>query len=133
MLIEWFEFVLVVLAAYRITRFFVEDSLIGMGTTETVVSVAGKNREVVHVPNSPLAEKIFNFAYHEDGSDKGFFRARFGDLVGCSFCLGFWISCTVLALWTQSPPWTNPNPTTWVITAFAVAGGQAFISSRANA
>lgn len=119
------------LAAYRITRFFVEDSLIGMGSYETLDP---DTQKVVNVPNSDWGGVVMRFCYKEDGTeDRGFFRGKLGDLLGCIFCLGFWISCTVLALWTWSLPWQVASPQDWVLTAFAIAGVQAFIGSRQGA
>lgn len=116
-------------ASYRIARFLVEDSLIGMGTHSKI-----EDGQMVEVANSPLGEWVFKTCYNEDGSDRGFFRGKAGDLVGCTFCLGAWISFTAWGLWTWSLPWqTGVQFQQWWICAFAVAGVQAYLNSRPDA
>jgi hypothetical protein len=115
------------LCSYRITRFLVLDSLIGMGTTETYDA---STKQTVQVPNSPLGAVVYSLCYKEDGTDKGFFRGKLGDLLGCWYCLGFWVSAGCLAAWTQTLPWSAEDPGKWVLTAFAVAGVQIFAQSR---
>lgn len=128
------ELVLTVLllgwASYRITRFFVEDTLLGMGSHSQV-----ENGSLVEVPNSPLGEAVFRFAYNgEDGSNKGFIRGRIGDLLGCTFCLGAWVSFSAWALWTWTLPWqVGVQFQQWWVCAFAVAGVQAYLNSRPDA
>lgn len=131
MMIDLLTFVLLVGASYRITRFFVEDSLMGMGSFEELDLTTQK---ITNTANSKWGQIVMDFCYKEGGTeDKGFFRGKLGDLLGCYFCLGFWVSCAVLALWTWSVPWNAESPQVWVLTAFAIAGGQAFIESRQDA
>lgn len=115
------------LASYRVTRFLVLDSLMGMGTHD---KLDPDLKVIVQEPNSPLAAAVYSLCYNEDGTDRGFFRGKLGDLLGCWLCLGFWISCGILALWTWTLPWTTSDPQQWVLTAFAVAGVQIFAQSR---
>lgn len=118
-------------ASYRITRFFVLDSLIGMGSEETLDP---DTQAIVNVPNSPWGGVVMRFCYTDNGKvDRGVIRGKLGDLAGCYFCLGFWISCAVLAAWTWSLPWMTNSPQNWVLEAFAVCGVQAFVSSRQDA
>lgn len=116
-------------AAYRITRFLIEDSLIGMGMGQEL-----QGGKFVNVPNSPMAARLDGFAYNPDGSDRNWFRGRVGDLLSCSWCLGAWVSFSAYALWTWTLPWQEGVEfQKWWIYAFAVAGVQGFISSRADA
>lgn len=117
--------VLLGLVSYRITRFFVSDSLIGMGDPD--------NENDQKDPTSPMAVVLDNWAYNDDGSDRSFIRGKIGDLLTCIFCLGFWVSVIVYALFTWSLPWTVEDPQNWVLMAFGISGVQAFIGSRMNA
>lgn len=120
MSLDWGWLVLVLglgLASYRITRFLVVDSLFGM-------SPDSGSRFSVHVDH---------FAYSADGSDRNWLRGKIGDLLTCTWCLGFWISTGALAAWTWSVPWQAASPQQWVLTAFAVAGVQGYLNSRMNA
>jgi hypothetical protein len=113
--LEPLEFVLLVLASYRITRFFVSDSLMGFGPDS----------------GSQVSAWVDRFAYTEDGVDRSFLRGKLGDLLTCTWCLGFWVSLAALCAWGQVAPWELG--TEGVLTAFAVAGGQGFMNSRMNA
>lgn len=116
-------------ASFRITRFFVSDSLLGMGTHDAV-----ENGQVVQETNSPLAGVVYRWAYNEDGTNKGPVRGRIGDLVGCSWCFGAWVSFAAWGLWTWSLPWQPAVQfQQWWICAIAVAGVQAYLNSRPDA
>jgi len=113
------------LAAYRITRFFVFDSLIG--------SDMGPDPDLPD-PASRWAEILDAWAYDpQTHQDRNFVRGKIGDLASCPWCLGFWVSCLTFGLWTWSLPWTAASPQNWVLNAFAIAGVQGFLSSRMNA
>lgn len=117
--------------SYRITRFLVLDSLMGMGTHD---KLDPETKTIVQEPNSPLAAVIYALCYNNDGSDKGFLRGKLGDLVGCVFCTGAWVSFGAYAMWTWSFPWEQGVEfQKWWCAAFAVAGVQAFLSSRQDA
>lgn len=109
------EYALVVLAAYRITRFFVKDSLIGFGPDS----------------GSAVSVKLDKWAYNDDGTDRSFLRGKAGDLLTCIWCLGFWVSLIVYVAAVVSLGEWNSLPLVWHgIIVFAVAGGQGFLSSR---
>jgi len=125
------------LASYRLTRFFVWDSLIGMGSKE---EVDPDTNRIVDVPVTPWGEKVYAFGYHAEdgdgfhrGDDRSFLRGKIGDLLGCPWCLGFHISWMVYALWTWSLPWQVESPQAWVLMTFAIAGVQGFVGSREDA
>lgn len=116
------------LAAYRVTRFFTRDSLIGMqdpGDPEA----KPEPRE----PTSQMAVRLDVWAFNDDASDKSWLRTKVYDLLTCDWCLGFHFSWVVYALFTWSMPWTAADPQAWVLSAFAIAGVQGFIASRMNA
>lgn len=113
--IEALEFVILVLAAYRITRFFVKDSLIGMAPDS----------------GTPMSVRVDRFAYFDNGEDRTWLRGKIGDLLTCTWCTGWWVSLAVTALWLELAPWLL-GVHGWVL-VFAVAGAQGFINSRMNA
>jgi hypothetical protein len=111
----WLQYVVVVLAAYRLTRFFVKDSLIGFSPES----------------GSSMSMRLDRFAYAEDGTDRTWLRGKIGDLLTCVWCLGFWISAAVyttaavaLGTWQDQPLVVNG------LIVFAVAGAQGLLSSR---
>ncbi len=116
MTVEPWEFALVALAAYRITRFIVVDSLLGRTASEDEPRGSG------------LRLRLDQFAYDDEGEDRSWLRGKVGDLLTCSWCLGFWVSVATLAAWTADVEWLR-----WAVTGFAVAGAQGFVASRYNA
>lgn len=115
MTLDLLTLAILALASYRITRFLVLDSLMGFGPDS----------------GSGLSVRIDRFAYDEDGSDRSWWRGKVGDLLTCTWCLGFWVSLAVLCAWTTTVPWELG--TEGVLTAFAVAGAQGYMNSRMNA
>lgn len=111
----WLAFIIISVAAYRITRFFTFDSLMGFNLTS----------------DSKISVRVDRFAYDEDGSDRSWWRGKIGDLLGCPFCLGAHISWILVCLWFRVWPW-ELGVDGWIY-AFAVMGVQAFLSSRSNA
>ncbi len=61
--------------------------------------------------------------------DHGGMRRRrpdwIGDLWGCPFCLGFWISAALVGAWWWEPGWTLA-----VALVFAVSAGCALVATR---
>lgn len=94
-------FAVLVLVSYRVTRLVTTDSL-WAGTRERITdALMGRGT----TPASKLAE-----------------------LIGCPFCVGFWVSALTVATccWVGwvSLPWRHA-----VVVAWAVAGAQALCSS----
>lgn len=118
-MLEPIEYVVLILAAYRITRFFVRDSLIGFGDDS----------------GSAMSVRIDAFAYDSDGSDRSWIRGKVGDLLTCVWCLGFWISaaCYIAFIAATVENWREIPLAVNVISIFAIAGGQGYLSSRINA
>lgn len=114
-MLEPIELVVLALAAYRITRFFVKDSLMGFGPDS----------------GSAMSVRVDHFAYDSDGNDRSWVRGKIGDLLTCTWCLGFWVSLAVVCAWTQTVPWELG--TEGVLTAFGVAGAQGYLNTRMNA
>jgi hypothetical protein len=108
-----FEMLAVALAAYRITRFFVWDSLIGFHPGSM----------------SKMSQRLTNWAWvndrtERDGQDRSWLRGKIGDLLTCQYCLGFWIVCATWAAFRWGPEWVRVGVFVW-----AIAGGQALLSS----
>jgi len=117
---ETTDFLILILlsfAAFRITRFFVKDSLIGFGSDS----------------GSAMSVRVDNFAYYDNGDDRSWLRGKVGDLLTCVWCLGFWVSVGVYAGWTQTVPWNAERPGQWILTVFAIAGAQGYLNTRMNA
>lgn len=111
MLGPW-DFVVVALAAYRMTRFVVFDSLIGFNLDS----------------GSPASRWLDVWAWNADGSDKpgfgGWLRNKVATLLLCPYCIGFWITLACWATWTWAPSWCQ-----YVLVAWAAAGAQALLST----
>lgn len=132
--LDWLELLVLAVASYRITRFVVHDSLMGTGITESGRFASG------------VAERIDHFAYTQDevdalgkitkqgGDNRSFLRGKIGDLLTCTFCLGFWISVGVyFAYLSATVGQAGIEATPWAvhgITVFAIAGVQSYINSR---
>lgn len=101
-----FEFLLLSAAAYRVTRFFVFDSLMGANVES----------------GTKWSVRLDKVAFDEFGQDRGLLRGKLGTLLTCYWCLGTWLSlalcCTYLAVW----PW-QLGRFGWLAVA-AVAAGQ---------
>jgi len=133
--VDLLELIVLTLAAARLTRFFILDSLMGFG-------IDSHTGQFV----SPLAEKIDRFAYtqgeiddtgrviEQGGTDRSFLRGKIGDLLTCIFCLGFWISAACyFAFLGATIGWDGIIDIPLAVhgvTVFAVAGGQAYFNSR---
>jgi hypothetical protein len=104
-----------ILASYRITRFFVRDSLIGFSLES----------------ESKMSQRLDAFCYTPEGSNRNWATGFIGDLLTCVWCLGMHVSWILVCIWFRAWPW-ELGVDGW-ISAFAVAGGAGFISSRMNA
>lgn len=106
MLDPW-VFLVVSLAAFRITRFVVFDSLIG-GNLDS---------------QSKFSRWLDVFAYDSEGNNRTLIRGKIGDLLTCPYCVGAWVSLGVVAVWFY-----GSDPVRWGVTVWAVAGLQALLS-----
>ena len=107
MLDPW-QFVVVVLAAFRVVRFVVFDKLVG-----------------AHLESrSKFSRRLDTWAYDQNGQDRSFVRGKVGDLLTCPWCIGFWISLAVWAAFWWGPEWVQ-----YATYAWAVAGAVALISA----
>ena len=130
MIFDAVTYVILILAAYRITRFMVNDSLFGFGP-------ASESRFSVKVDRfayfSGTDEEVIN-GERLDGEGRSWPREKIGDLLTCTWCLGFWISAAVyLAFVFSTNSWDLAEPMVHGISIFAVAGGQGYLNSRLNA
>jgi hypothetical protein len=102
---EPLTFVILVFAAYRITRFFILDTLIGADLDS----------------GSRWSQRLDRFAYTDQGEDRSWWRGRVGDLLSCYYCLGFWVAFSTYCLWYRL--WWWDINWTQGIEVWAVAGG----------
>lgn len=110
MLDDPWMFVIAALASFRLARFFVRDSLVGANTES----------------GSKFSQLLDNWAWTEEGAPKGWVRDKVGNLLVCTYCLGFWLSLAVWCGLTRTWPW-DLTVEGWA-TVFAVAGAQALLS-----
>jgi len=115
------ELLVLAFASYRITRFFVLDSVLGYYPGE--------------VPGDPEKRGTFvrawldRLLYDENGHDLGPIRGWVGSLLSCSWCFGVWVSVAVWWAYTQSGwGWVDE-----AVVIAAIAGGQGYLASRMNA
>jgi hypothetical protein len=104
-------FLLLSLAAYRVTRFFVDDSLAG-----------GNPRS-----GSEFGLWLDRWGRTPDGDDRVWWRGRLTDLWGCTYCLGAHVSWILTCLWLWVWPWQLGRDG-W-LTAVALAGAQALLNA----
>jgi hypothetical protein len=132
-ILEPLEFVILCLASYRITRFFVNDSLMGFGPNS----------------GSRLSVRVDRFAYRGDddpevlageaapGTGRSWWREYLGDLLTCTWCSGFWYSAAVyFAFLSGTVGLDGIEATDWTVhgvTVFAIAGVQGYLNTRMNA
>ncbi len=115
MSLEPLGFIIICLAAYRVTRFLVHDSLIGFGEDS----------------GSRMSLRVDHFAYDNNGEDRNWLRGKIGDLLTCTWCLGFHVSWLATCAWLTLAPW-ELGIRGWAI-AWAAAGAQGFLNTRMNA
>ena len=98
-------FIILAFASYRITRFFLFDSLIG----------GSREKFYVRVTNASAKGKKF----------KKLLAHKLLELTSCSWCLGIWVTASIYWLYT----WTSPLYWGRVgyITVAALAGVQGMI------
>lgn len=120
--------VAMVLCAYRLTQFFVYDSLIGF-SPEAGSKMSDRIDRFAYWPNlnSPLRAETDG----PPGSDRSFFRGKLGDLLTCPWCLGFHLSwITYLAFVIPLGAWSGTPLLVHLASVFAVAGAQGFLQSH---
>jgi hypothetical protein len=105
-LTAWAVFI-IALAAYRLTRFLVFDSLFGF-------NLASRSR---------MSGRLDRWAYTTDGKDRTYWRGKLADLLVCPYCTGFWVTIGVWASWFYGPTWLRV-----IVVLFAIAGVQAFLN-----
>lgn len=117
-MIDAVAFVVVALAAYRLTRIVTLDTI-----------------------SDPFRARLHRWAWNDDDPVEGvddegrpaFFarpraawRTWVDGLVTCPLCLGVWVSAATYAAWR----WWDVAPVRAVIAIFAVAGLQCFLASK---
>jgi len=120
-MIDPFGVAILALAAYRITRLIVDDTILGKPPKSD-------NAGNLLDEGTGYRRWLDGWAYKADGSNRGALRGWLGDLLTCSFCTGVWVTAGCLALWVN-----GGDVGQWFLIGAAIAGGQAFIGSRSGA
>lgn len=106
--ISWFEFFVIALASFRLTRLIVFDTITEFlrapFLTEEIVINENGEEETYYVPR------------------KGLVRTFFGELVSCIWCTGIWSTAALYLSYLFWPVYAAP-----FIIIFAIAGGAAII------
>jgi hypothetical protein len=126
--------IVLVLAAVRLTRFFVKDTLMGFGETNTGRFASGLAVRLDRFAYTPPTIDDSGRVLDEGGDDRSFIRGKIGDLFTCTFCLGWWISAAVYFGYLGATiGWDGITDISWTIhgiAVFAIAGAQSYINSR---
>lgn len=128
----WLQLLLLVLAAYRLTRILTTDS----------ISEAARDR-LYHWAWIEQGEPGYEAAYlharmldqDTDGTQplpRASWRTYVNELGNCPWCMGVWVSYALTAWWAWG--WRDGmQVTVFLVTGLAVAGGQGFLASRRDA
>jgi hypothetical protein len=114
--IGWFGFVVVALAAFRLTRVVTTDKI-----------------------SLPLRDRLYDFAWNDDDPvaipgthptaysprARAPWRTWLWTLLTCGWCLGFWVAAATYSAWR----WWDTEAVRAVITVFAIAGAQGLLGS----
>ncbi|RSD29431.1 DUF1360 domain-containing protein [Mesobacillus subterraneus] len=105
---SWFDFCLLILASFRLTRLIVYDTITGF----------------LRAPFHETVEEIT-----EDGQTETFIEIKgsglrywIGELLSCHWCTGIWSSAIIFGAYSLFPEFSLP-----VITILAIAGAAALI------
>ena len=109
-------------ASFRITRFIVWSSLIGTACDGQPHGNGFRN------PDTAIGVAVSEFAYKPNGEYQGWFRGKLGDLLQCSWCLGFWVSAAAYMAWF-SPELAELRAQD-LLNVFAIAAVQSLLSAR---
>lgn len=108
--ISWIEFILLLLASFRITRLFVFDRITEFIRKIFLAEVEEKNEqgetEVFIVPKS------------------GIVRGFFGELISCYWCTGVWVAGFLTILYYLFPTICEP-----FVLLFAIAGAASLVEA----
>ncbi len=111
-MLEPWAFIVVGLAAFRLTRFFVYDSLVGSNLES----------------GSAWSRRLDTLVYTAEGKDRSFLRGKIGDLLVCPWCLGFWLTVATWAVWR-----TENEPARLIVQLFALAGLAGLVAATQRA
>lgn len=115
-----FEWLVIVLASYRMTRLIVLDSLLGTYPDE---DIDGRRQS----EGTRWRRVLDQWAYDELGQNRGPLRGFFGDLLTCTWCAGVWITTLACIGWVYLPEYHAP----WYVAA--AAGVQGYLNARPSA
>lgn len=114
------------LASYRAARLVVLDEVLGRWR---VADEELPDGTLVEGHDATGLRKLADLAlYDEDGIARSFVARWLGDMLRCVVCAGVWCTLAVMAAWFWGAEWVQ-----WGVVVAAVAGGQAFVSTRLGA
>jgi|LSQX01.2.fsa_nt_gb hypothetical protein len=107
---NWFEFLLISLASFRLTRLIVFDKITEFLRApflkeETLINENGE-QEIYYVPR------------------QGLIRTFFGELLSCHWCTGIWSAAAIYAAYLFLPVYATP-----FIVILAIAGAAAIVET----
>lgn len=117
----------IILAGYRIARLIVHDEILGSHPT-ALKDANGDDYSLEGDRGTGLRRLVDLVLLDDDGDPRGPIRSWVTKLIRCPVCVGVWVDAALLATWE-----TGNVAGRWVILGAAVAGGQAFLSTRFNA
>lgn len=82
---DWYVLLLLALASFRIYRLLAEDTIL----------------------DGPRARLLRLGSWQEGQPTPPTYRARLGEFIVCSWCIGFWVSLAVWGCWYVEPGWTT--------------------------
>lgn len=114
------------LASYRVARLVVLDEVLGRWR---IADGELPDGQIIKGHDATGLRKLSDLAlYDDDGTARSFVARWLGDMLRCSVCAGTWLTFAVMAAWFFGPEWMQ-----WGVIVCAVAGGQAFVSTRLGA
>jgi hypothetical protein len=109
----WFQVVVLALAAFRLSRLFIEDTIFQPVRTAIFSRWPGQDVEY------DAGDKVRGGTFSQNGklyaSEPTWTGDRIAMLLGCYACTGFWVSLILSVLW-----WLWPN-TIWVVFPLALS------------
>lgn len=102
---DWWQFVLLTLAAFRVYRLIAEDKILDRPRRWVLRLGSDWQKE-----GDPVPDK---------------YRAKWGATITCPWCAGFWITVAWWVAWLITPDWT-----TWAAVPFAANAVMALIATN---
>ena len=109
----WFQVVVLALAAFRLSRLLIEDTI--TQPLRTVIFSRWPAQDVEYEAGDKVVGGTFQLAGKLYANEPTWTGDRIAKLLGCYACTGFWVSLILSVLW-----WLWPI-TVWVVFPFALS------------